>query len=425
MKKLIFTIATVACTFSVIAQDKFVTSALVALNSNDLEGAKKEIDRAMSSPETKEKPKALYAKAQIYFQMQRDDKYKATNPYRESSAALMRLAEIKPEYEKDMVNTMMYYCAAWYYNDGVTAYNNKSYSDAVDFLGNTMKIYNANAKRFEKTQFGKNLDTLAANCDLTLSRAAYFGNNYEEALKTLTRVVKNPVTRSADNYIVMLEVLDKINTAGGNKMVNEELAAVQEARAAYPDNINIRNMEINAYSKHGKVNDLVKRLEEEVGKDPNNADLNFNLGLMYATLANPKQGAKPANAAELSAKAEASLLKAVKAGPENGTYNYNVGSLYFSLAYDVNEKMNDITGNSQAEIAQFEKLKKSRDGYFDKALPYLEKAMSGYGQRESSLNEFDRETYRLTLEALKQIYSVQNKTDKVEDVKKKRDNLIK
>ena len=107
MKKTLLIIATLGLSFSGIAQDKYVTSANVALNAKNLDEAKEDIDKAMASPETKEKPKALFAKAQIYLSMQAADKYKATNPYREAAQALFKLAEVKADYEKQTVDGML------------------------------------------------------------------------------------------------------------------------------------------------------------------------------------------------------------------------------------------------------------------------------------------------------------------------------
>jgi len=424
MKKFILSVATVTLAFGAIAQDKYVTSALISLNQKNLEEAKKDIDKAMSSPETSEKPKALNAKAQIYFSMQLDEKYKASNPYRESLKAALKLAELKPEYEKETINQILYYCAAWYYNDGTNAYNSKKYAEAAEFLPNTLKVQKVNGgKRFEKTQFGKNLDTIAANAELTLARVAYYSNNIEEAIRLISTANKNPIIKSADNYIILLESYDKYNTANNNKMAADEQAAIQEARAAYPDNINIRNMEMNSYFKNGKMNELITKLETEIAKDPNNADLNFNLALLYQGQANPKEGAKPANAAEYYGKADLAFQKAVKGAPENANYNYNYGALYYMQAYDYNAKMNEITGSSSAELKKYDELKLKRDAYFEKAVPNLEKAINVLSAREGNLGDNEKEIYRATLTALMQIYGVQNKTEKITEAKKKMENL--
>ncbi|NDC40807.1 MAG: hypothetical protein EBZ77_04525 [Chitinophagia bacterium] len=437
MKKIIFLIATASCTFGALAQDKFVTSALVALSQNNLEEAKADIDRAMSSPETNEKSKTLLAKAQIYYSMQRDDKYKADNPYKEAMKVIIKLAEGKPDYKPDEVNPILYYCGAWAYQQGTDAYNNKRYAEATELLTNTVRIHDlGGGHRFDKTIFGKNYDTISANSQVTIARSAYYSGNTEEAIKQLSVINKNPITKSADNMIILLECYDKYNSANSNKMATEELAAIQEARATYPDNLNIRNMELNTFLRLGKMDELVKKLEGEQASDPNNPEINFNLGLVYQGLAVPKNGPKPANAAEYVAKSEVAFQKALKIAPDNAGYNYNIGTVYYMQAYDCNKDMNEINdrlNDPNSKLTQkakdenykkFDELKAKRDGLFEKTIPYFEKSVTVLSAKGSNMGDNDKEIYRGALEALKQIYLVLNKpADKIADVKKKLEAL--
>ena len=414
MKKLILVIATLGVTSIGWAQDKFVVSALTALQNKDLDEAKQDIDKAMASPEVREKPKALFAKGNIYTALQNIDKYKATAPYREAAQAFMKLAELKPDYEKETVNQVLFYDAQMYYNDAINLYNDKKYSEAIDLLKNTVKIRELNAgKRWEKFPAAKNFDTIAARANLSMANCAYMAQNNEEAIKLLTAVKNNPITKTSENYIILLESYEKYNKANNNKMGAEEMATIQEARNAFPNDVNIRNMEMNCYLRNGKMNELLKKMEETAAKEPNNADVNFNVGLLYQGLANPKDAPKPANTEELYTKSEAAFTRAIKLSPENAGYNYNFGSLYYMQAYDINDQMNKVTGNSAADLKKYDALKLKRDGLFTKALPYLEKAYSVLSPNENNLGDNDKEIYHSTMLALKQIYAVQNKSDKM------------
>ena len=84
-----------------VSPEKYVASANDALNKKNLDEAKEDIDRAMTSPEINEKPKTLYVKAQIYLSLQTLDKYKAANPYRDAAQTLLKLLQVKPRYEKE------------------------------------------------------------------------------------------------------------------------------------------------------------------------------------------------------------------------------------------------------------------------------------------------------------------------------------
>ena len=134
MRKLVLIAATIGMTVPAMAQDKYVVSANIAMKNQNFEEAKTEIDKAMASPETREKPKALFAKAQIYYMLQDQEKYKASNPYREALATTIKLAEVKADYEKLTVDNMLLRGGFLSYNDGVKAYNDKRYSESVELM---------------------------------------------------------------------------------------------------------------------------------------------------------------------------------------------------------------------------------------------------------------------------------------------------
>jgi Tfp pilus assembly protein PilF len=171
------------------------------------------------------------------------------------------------------------------------------------------------------------------------------------------------------------------------------------------------------------MEDLVKKLEEASAKDPNNADLHFNLATTYLSIANPKDGKKPANSAELYTKSEESFTRAIKASPDNSGFNYNFGALYFNQATDFNDQINAITGSSKADQDKYESLKAKRDGLFAKAAPYFEKSYSVLSPNDAKLQGEDLRTYKSTVIALNKIYILQGKTEKASEMKKILDTL--
>ncbi len=414
MKKAVLIVAALGVTFAGFAQEKYVTSALTAFSQKSYDEAKTDIDKAQASPETKDKPKTLYAKVQIYYQLMQMDKYKGMDLYKEAATACVKLVELKPEFEKDAMNQYLMSFATMYYNEGLTAYNNdKKKNEAVNDLNQAVKIHEVGGgKRFEKFAYGKRFDTLVANANLTLARIAYNEHDSLEAIKLLTAVVHNPITKAKDNYYVLLESYASYNSSNNNKMAAEEMAAVKEARTEYPDDANIRNMEINCFNRNGKTKELAAKMEETLEKEPNNADILTNLGLLYQGMARPTDGAAPDNAAELTGKSEAAFQKALKLAPENANINFGLASLYFNQAYDYNEQMGKIPGSSDADLKKVDALKAKRDAMFEKALPYMEKTSEIFGAREASLRGNDAELYHSALLSLKQIYAVQNKVDK-------------
>lgn len=414
MKKIVLVIATLCIAFYGIAQEKYVVSAGVALKENKLDEAKDNIDKAMASPDTKEKPKALFVKAQIYMAMQLAPNYKASNPYREGTQAVLKLAELKQDYEKETVDQLLIFGGFYYYNDGVNAYNEKKFTDAIDYMKNVIKVHDVNGgKRFVKfsAEQQKKFDTIAADAAQTIAISTYNLGKYEEAIPLLIAVKNNPITKSAAIYQSIIGAYNNL------KKTTEAYATIQEARAAYPDDVHLRNYELNYFISSGQQGDLAKKLEDAAAKDPNNADILFNLATTYLSMANPKSGPKPANSAELIRKSEDAFQRALKISPDNATYNYNFGALYFNQATDYNDQMNAITGITDADQKKYDDLKATRDGLFVKATPYFEKAYATMDGK--TLSDEDRGTYKSTLLALKEVYARQNKMDKSAEMKKK------
>jgi hypothetical protein len=420
MKKTILIIAAAGISFTGIAQDKYVVSANVALNNHNLEEAKENIDKAMASPETKEKPKALFTKVQVYYQMQNDTKYKPSSPYREASAAALKLVEVKPDYEKTTIDQLLIVSAFLYYNDGVKANNEKKYAESADYMKNVVKIHDLgkDGKRFDKLAADKmkQFDTVAAEAYLTMANGAYYGGKYDEAVPLLIGAKSNPITRTPTVYECLIDSYTRL------KNTTEQFNTIQEARKAFPDDIMIRNYELNYYITSGKMDELVSKLEDAAVKEPKNADIQFNLATTYLGMAIPKEGKRPANSADLSAKSEAAFQRAVDLDPNNAGFNYNFGALYYNQATDVNETMNAL-GTSPADSKKYDELKTKRDGLFTKSMPYFEKSYSVLSANESTLKGEDLRTYKSTLLALKEVYLRQSKNDKAAEMKKKYDAL--
>lgn len=417
MKKVILVAGTLALAAPTMAQDKYVVSANIAMKNQNVEEAKTEIDKAMQSPETKEKPKALFAKAQIYFMLQDAEKYKASNPYREGLAAAVKLAETKPDYEKATVDNMLLRGAFMSYNDGIRDYNEKRYSESVENMKTVAKIYDmgAGGRRFDKMSgnYKAQFDTVAADAQLTMANAAYFSGNMNEAIPLLIKVKSNPIRRVPSVYECLIDAYAKTGNSA------QEVATIDEARKAFPNDVTIRNTELNYYIKAGRLDELAKKLEEAAAREPNNSDILFNIATAYLSMSNPKDGKKPANAAELYSKSEDAFQRALKISPDNAGFNYNFGALYFNQATDYNDQINAITGSSAADQKKYDELKAKRDGLFTKATPFFEKAFNVLSPNEDKLKGEDLKTYKSTLTALNKIYVLQSKMDKAADMKKR------
>jgi len=420
MKKSILMIACVALGTTSFAQKQNIQSATNEYNEKDYVKAKEYIDKAIADPSTDKNPKAWFIRGNIIMAMMQDPNNKDATLYREAATSFIKADEYKLDYDKEILSVNMMACAFRYYNDGVNAYNEKKLKESAEYMGEVIKIhdidggtrYNVkNAPEQYKGTYGQ-FDTVAAESKLVKANCAYYSANYDEAISQFIEVKSNPITRKSSVYSSLIDAYDK---KGKNA---EMLATIDEARKAFPDDQTIHNAEINYYIKSGKQEDLLKKLEDAVAKDPNNAEFLYDLATTYDGMANPKDGKRPANAVDLVKKADDAYSRALKIAPDNAAYNYNYGAMFFNAAIDYNEQI----ANTQDQ-KKYEELKGKRDMLFNKALPNLEKAYTVLSANVSSLHGEDAVTYRSTLFALKQVYAVQGKMDKADDMKKQIDSF--
>lgn len=142
--------------------------------------------------------------------------------------------------------------------------------------------------------------------------------------------------------------------------INEAKQALSEARAANPDDTAIAMTEANIYLELNDFNMYKKIVTEILEKNPNDADLLYNLGVI----------ASKTNAAD----AEAYYKKAIQIKPDYINAYLNLAILKLDADKKIIEEMNKL-GTSEKDNKRYEVLKKQRNDMFNSALPYLEKAL--------------------------------------------------
>lgn len=428
MKKAILIAAAVSITTLSWAQKQNIQTANDYLRDKDYDKAVEYINLAVNNPDTKDNAKAWYTRGNIYMSMQNEPGKNSNSPYREAATSFMKAAQLDAKYEKDAVTQALMVAAYSYYNDAVGAFNKKEYEQSYQLAKSAIDIHDMEGgKRFAN----KNFDTVSASALMIQSYSALYAKKYDDALVLLQALKANPIEKNANVYLALVDVYRSLNKDA------EMIAIIEEGKAQYPDNVNLRNEELNYYIKAGKQDVLMKKLEDAVAKDPNNAELQFNLANGYNNLAFPKDTSgkeltKPANFDELIGKAESSYQKALAIDGSNGGYNYNMGVLYYNLATDYNKRMNelaDIINKSKVPAEKkkhednYAKLNASRDANFEKALPFLVKTVAAYEPNVKNLGSDDKYSYRNALIALKEIYARKNDMSKSAEYKAKLEAL--
>lgn len=419
MKKIIIALSVLAISMGATAQKAKIYTAKEYMRDGDVKKALIAINEATTSESTKADGDAWFTRGEIYEQLAETD----ATALSESTKSYMKVLEVKPNYNKDLIDNKLIRIVQKSYNAGVTAY-------AGDPGKNQASDYDAAIKSFQQVidirqinggaHFASNkwLDTVAGQALKFQSLSAFYSKKDEElALSTLLKASKNPIAREA---FIFSTIIDIYTAKNDNASVEK---TIDEAKSLYPKNADIARLEINYYLRTNKTDALVKKMEEAVKADPDNSILQNNLGILYGNLANPvdqsgNSTAKPANSKELEAKAEMAYKLAIDADPTKAEYSFNLGALYYNNATDIGKKMNDL-GTSEAENKKYDALKVLRTAELTKSLPHFQKSYDLLNPKAASLSPDDMNTFRSTLMAMQGIYEVLGQKEKSETIAKR------
>ncbi len=219
------------------------------------------------------------------------------------------------------------------------------------------------------------------------SLMAQYGEDYPEAIR-LTRELIAMDYLGAQSYVVLSLLYKKMDDPEG------AIAAVREGREKYPSDRDLLIEEVNYFIGKGDDQKATETLNLAVQADPNNALLWNALGTIQLKLGD-------------EAAAMEALNKAVQLDDSLAEAQYSIGVIWVEKANDMVEKINA----PKVTDAQYKKLKEEQTGYFEKSLPYFERALE--------LMPDDP----LTLDALKVVYYKLDMTDKSMEMKKRLDSL--
>ncbi|KAF2081717.1 tetratricopeptide repeat protein [Flavobacterium sharifuzzamanii] len=136
--------------------------------------------------------------------------------------------------------------------------------------------------------------------------------------------------------------------------------AIADARKANPDDTSLILTEANLYLETKDFDMYKKLVNEALEKDPKNADLVFNLGVISA-------GAKN------TADAEKYYLRAIEINPDYTNAYLNLAALKLEAEKPIIDEMNKL-GTSAKDMKRYDVLKAQRESVFKGVIPYLKKA---------------------------------------------------
>jgi tetratricopeptide (TPR) repeat protein len=140
---------------------------------------------------------------------------------------------------------------------------------------------------------------------------------------------------------------------------DEAKKSLSEARVANPDDISLMMAEADLYLKLNDFTTYKKIVGEVLEKNPNDADLLYNLGVISSKTS--------------AVDAEAYYKKAIAIKPDYTNAYLNLAILKLDAEKSIIDEMNKL-GNSEKDNKRYDVLKKQREVIFNDTLPYLEKA---------------------------------------------------
>ena len=413
MKKQIIIAFTLLLSTFLFAQKKELRAVEKALKSNNYSEAKSllsQVEPMLSSMDEKEKSQYNYDKAQALYA-------NGAGSSKDIDGALESLKNVSEGYQaevaqlkQNMVNKLLTSGnAAYEKNDFSTASNDfeQAYRASTK---DTTYLYYAAATAVNMQDFDRALGLYKELKDLgyTGIEKQYFATNVETGKEELFQEKGlRDVSVKAKTYIKpedrkseskKAEIVKNIALIYISKDDNENaLAAMKEARAEDPDDINLLLSEANVYYKMGNTEAFKNALKVATEKDPNNPELQYNLGVIASESGDVDE-------------AMAYYNKALELDPNYINADINIAALILNKEQALIEEMNGL-GSSKKDDLRYDELKGMRQQLYRDAIPYLTKAL-----------EIDSKNISAA-KTLMNIYSVLGEKDKYNDIKAKVDAI--
>jgi len=362
-------------TFSFAQKKELKTAEKAIKNSNfaEAKSALTTVSPMLSSLDSKSKDKYYYLNAQALYA-------NGAGSSEDIDSALESLASIQTstpgatELKQSMVNSFL--------TVGNEAYESKDFAKASDNFEkayrvstkDTLYLYYASSMAVTGQDFDRSLKlynelkdigftgitTEYAALNLESGEVEPFQDKNLRDLSVKAKTHTTPTSKKTESK--RGEIVKNIALIYVNKGENEKaIAAMKDARDAYPDDISLLLSEANIHYKMGNTDEFKRLLEEATAKDPENAELQYNLGVIAAE-AGDIEGAK------------AYYNRSIEIDPNYANSQINMAALILSEEESLIEEMNGL-GSSSADDKRYDELKDMRKNIYSTAIPYLESAL--------------------------------------------------
>ena len=242
--------------------------------------------------------------------------------------------------EKDDNINYLYFSAS-------SAVNSKDYDTALEYYAKLKEMdYTGVVSEYFVTPVETNIEEKVSETEYNLFKNSkdYTNQRVGKTESRLPEIVKN----IALIYVQKGEV-------------DLAISAIKEARAINPDDVNLLLSEADLYIKLGDREKFKELMKLAVQKDPDNAILYYNLGVI-----NGEQG-------EFD-EAKKFYLKSLELDPTYTATYLNLVGLILEGEGPIVEEMNKlVTSRKASDLDKYDQLEEKRVGLYKECLPYLEK----------------------------------------------------
>ncbi len=383
IKSLAVALAVMGCSLTAFAQKGAVNTAkteyekYAALKNSQpklaepsIKAAKEAVDKAVVHEKTMADPTAWTYKALIYADLAIADTTFKSDPLATEAAAAIQKAVSLDKDGANKANIDRANLILGYYErgKGLRYFKAKNYSDAFTAFSNGLKYLPK--------------DTIIA---YYAGASAQNSGNFKGAIDSYSTILDQKYSFLVDVYMNLAE------SYAANKDTAGAIRTLSEASAKFPEKADLVRREIEFSLASGRHKQVIDRITQQMQKEPGNKLYPFYLGIAYNTLGDSK-------------KAEEAYSKAVSIDPNYGDAYLNLAGVIMNSGIDMYNRANKLPANKTAE---YNAMKKKAVAEFDRALPFLNKAVELNPQS------------RLALQNLKQYYVIKNNAAKAAEVEAK------
>lgn len=405
MKKQILLSSMLLLGLSVFAQKKELREVEKAINKSELAQAQSLLSQ-IQNVEDKYQAKYYFLKGKLNFEKaKRNQQFissllKATNSFNQSEKAgkdyvsdirkikqeALRLAqenagklyndkkikEAAPVFE--LVYRLSPTDTIYLYNAAQLAWQEKDYQTSLKYL---LELKDLRYDGSEMVYSAKNKET---------GKVEDFSSKHERDLMVKSKAYIEPKdTKTPSRRADIVKLIAGAYIENGQK--EEAIQAFEEARKMAPNDANLVIHEAYIYWQLENKEKFKELLLEALSLDPNNADTHFNIGV-----ANSQLGDKKA--------AREAFEKALAIRPDYTDAAMNISTIYINEGNDIIEQMNNIRGNTKADLKKYDELKAAKEQTLQKAADVLENYIATQKPTKSVLDQL-KNIYAALGEAVK------------------------